>query len=291
MPWNFNNLSEVEEFRKLAISKGMSSGDVDSFISSKKLPAPKMPNLSISSSGELSSPVTSIIQPTTKNTLPTTPSLAQDPAQGLTQTTQTPDVSKPKPSSGFSMGDMLVPDQKKDLQDLGGSLPSPKLEITPTPSPTEQELKIPSVQQPALKPTYQVPDDQIEKINSLSSETKEPMLELLQKGNEAFADSQYEPFIFEAFRSNERQAQLYAQGRTKGGNIVTKARPGQSPHNVGKAVDIYFRDKKTGKTLDPDKAQSMGLYKKMGKVGKALGLTHGGTDWGWDDPHFELSNF
>lgn len=39
-------------------------------------------------------------------------------------------------------------------------------------------------------------------------------------------------------RSNEEQAQLYAQGRTAPGRIVTYARPGQSAHNYGLALDF-----------------------------------------------------
>lgn len=38
------------------------------------------------------------------------------------------------------------------------------------------------------------------------------------------------------YRSNEEQAAIYAQGRTKPGPIVTRAKPGQSKHN---AVDEY----------------------------------------------------
>lgn len=42
------------------------------------------------------------------------------------------------------------------------------------------------------------------------------------------------------YRSNEEQAKLYAQGRTVPGKIVTNAKPGQSKHNKGLAVDLYF---------------------------------------------------
>lgn len=37
--------------------------------------------------------------------------------------------------------------------------------------------------------------------------------------------------IYCTLRSNEEQAQLYAQGRTVTGKIVTNARPGESLHN------------------------------------------------------------
>lgn len=49
------------------------------------------------------------------------------------------------------------------------------------------------------------------------------------------------PFrIFEAFRSPERQADLYAQGRTKSGDIVTYAQPWYSYHQYGLAVDFVL---------------------------------------------------
>jgi peptidoglycan L-alanyl-D-glutamate endopeptidase CwlK len=44
----------------------------------------------------------------------------------------------------------------------------------------------------------------------------------------------------EGLRSMERQATLYAQGRTMPGKIVTWAKPGQSLHHYGCAVDSCF---------------------------------------------------
>ena len=49
------------------------------------------------------------------------------------------------------------------------------------------------------------------------------------------------PFrIYEAFRFPERQADLYAQGRTKPGDIVTYALPWHSYHQYGLAVDFVL---------------------------------------------------
>ena len=42
----------------------------------------------------------------------------------------------------------------------------------------------------------------------------------------------------EVLRSEARQAELYAQGRSKPGKIVTNAKPGESYHNYGLSVDI-----------------------------------------------------
>lgn len=81
------------------------------------------------------------------------------------------------------------------------------------------------------------------------------------------------------FRTCEAQNNLYAQGRTKPGNIVTNAKCGDSLHNYGVAFDICF-DSKT---------PYVGDWEKVGKIGESLGLEWGGR---WtkfpDRPHFQL---
>jgi peptidoglycan LD-endopeptidase CwlK len=86
-------------------------------------------------------------------------------------------------------------------------------------------------------------------------------------------------------RTYEEQDDLYAQGRSKDGNIVTKARGGQSMHNFGTAFDIgiFSEDGKKyyGESHD---------YAKVGEIGKKLGLEWGG-DWDFEDPpHFQLTD-
>jgi peptidoglycan LD-endopeptidase CwlK len=41
-------------------------------------------------------------------------------------------------------------------------------------------------------------------------------------------------------RTNAQQAEIYAQGRTKPGKVVTWAKPGYSWHNYGMAIDIVL---------------------------------------------------
>lgn len=48
------------------------------------------------------------------------------------------------------------------------------------------------------------------------------------------------PFITETYRSFERSDELYAQGRTKPGQIVTNAKGGSSLHNYGLAIDFVL---------------------------------------------------
>jgi len=83
-------------------------------------------------------------------------------------------------------------------------------------------------------------------------------------------------------RTYSEQAELYANGRTLPGKIVTKAGPGQSMHNFGLAFDIgIFVDNK----YLPESAQ----YAAAGAIGKELGLTWGGDFQSIkDEPHFEL---
>ncbi len=89
----------------------------------------------------------------------------------------------------------------------------------------------------------------------------------------------------ECFRSAAEQDALYAQGRTKPGNIVTYARGSSysSMHQWGVAFDVIRNDGK-GAYNDSD-----GWFTKVGKIGKALGLEWGG-DWSSpvDKPHFQL---
>lgn len=87
--------------------------------------------------------------------------------------------------------------------------------------------------------------------------------------------------IVEGFRSIERQNQLYSQGRTTAGNIVTNAKGGESFHNYGVAVDFVFRKEGYNAT----EAQ----WQTLGRIGEAQGFEWGGRWKGFvDKPHFEL---
>lgn len=94
-------------------------------------------------------------------------------------------------------------------------------------------------------------------------------------------------FVSEGFRSMERQAELYAQGRTKPGKVVTNAKPGESLHNTGRAVDIVFDSNNPWADSHP--------WELAGKVGESIAMAMGvKVSWGgrWaglkDLPHWEL---
>lgn len=97
--------------------------------------------------------------------------------------------------------------------------------------------------------------------------------------------------ITQGLRTIEEQNNLYAQGRTKPGNIVTKAKGGDSMHNYGLAIDFCL--------LHSDGSISWSMTEDVDKDGKKdwtevvdVFKSHGWT-WGGDfkliidTPHFE----
>ena len=88
--------------------------------------------------------------------------------------------------------------------------------------------------------------------------------------------------VISGLRTYDEQNDLYAQGRTKPGRIVTNARGGFSNHNFGIAFDVGVFE--GGQYLDESPK-----YKAVGVLGMDLGLEWGGN---WktiqDEPHFQL---
>lgn len=95
-------------------------------------------------------------------------------------------------------------------------------------------------------------------------------------------ESGLDVIITQTLRSVKEQNDLYAQGRTKPGNIVTNAKGGYSMHNYGLAFDIAI--KKNGTIVWDDQK----LYAKAGEIGNSLGLEWGGSWRSFKDyPHFQ----
>jgi peptidoglycan L-alanyl-D-glutamate endopeptidase CwlK len=88
--------------------------------------------------------------------------------------------------------------------------------------------------------------------------------------------------VLSGLRTYDEQNDLYAQGRTKPGSIVTNACGSYSNHNFGVAFDIGVFE--GSKYLDESPK-----YKAVGVLGTDLGLEWGGN---WktiqDEPHFQL---
>ena len=95
----------------------------------------------------------------------------------------------------------------------------------------------------------------------------------------------YNVILTATYRSFEEQDALYAQGRTKKGNIVTNARGGQSLHNHRVAFD--FAPVKDGK-IDWNDTKT---WEALGKLGEQVGLEWGGR-WKFKDmPHLQKRGF
>ena len=91
-----------------------------------------------------------------------------------------------------------------------------------------------------------------------------------------------ELLVTSTLRTFEEQAELFAQGRTRPGKIVTNAKPGESWHNFGLALDVV--------PLIAGKAVwDSPRWKEIGAMGKTIGLGWGGDFKSFKDlPHFEF---
>ncbi|MFZ6781252.1 M15 family metallopeptidase [Undibacterium sp. Ji83W] len=113
-------------------------------------------------------------------------------------------------------------------------------------------------------------------------ESLQPVVAVLaRKLIEAAAAQGIEVKIIRTLVTSEEQNALYASGRTAPGPIITNAKGGKSKHNLGLAFDVAPVEE--GKT----EIDNVELYKKLGAIGKNLGLTWGGDFAFPDYPHFE----
>jgi peptidoglycan L-alanyl-D-glutamate endopeptidase CwlK len=90
--------------------------------------------------------------------------------------------------------------------------------------------------------------------------------------------------VTSTYRDAESQDALYAQGRSTPGNVVTRAKAGQSWHNWRCALDVV--PLVNGKAIWDDQA----LWKQVGEIGKSCGLEWAG-DWKTfkEYPHFQYT--
>lgn len=93
-------------------------------------------------------------------------------------------------------------------------------------------------------------------------------------------------------RTVDEQDELYAQGRSKSGNVVTNAKGDDynSDHQWGIAFDVYVNGENGENTYtDPDYEDE---WDKVGEIGKGLGLGWGGDyETFVDKPHFYLEEY
>lgn len=104
-------------------------------------------------------------------------------------------------------------------------------------------------------------------INSRSVNDLHPhVADLCRKFVAACKKAGIDVLITSTYRDMESQAAIYAQGRTKAGRIVTRAKPGQSWHNYRLAFD--FVPIVNGKAAWNDAR----LFKQCRQIGESLGL-------------------
>lgn len=96
-------------------------------------------------------------------------------------------------------------------------------------------------------------------------------------------------------RTPQEQTELYAQGRTKPGPIVTRAKAWQSAHNFsvnGKPASLAFDvvPLRNGKCVWGAKGEDLELWQRIGQIGKSIGLQwYGDPDAPFREmPHFQL---
>ncbi|MEH7095309.1 M15 family metallopeptidase [Neobacillus vireti] len=102
-----------------------------------------------------------------------------------------------------------------------------------------------------------------------------------------------EVVVTDGFRSAADQDQLYKQGRTTGGNIVTNAKGGESYHNFGLAIDFALETPSGDVIWDREydrNENGVADWTEVVQMAKALGFDWGG-DWkGFKDyPHLEMN--
>jgi peptidoglycan L-alanyl-D-glutamate endopeptidase CwlK len=76
--------------------------------------------------------------------------------------------------------------------------------------------------------------------------------------------------IISTYRDNEYQNFIYASGRTRAGQILTRARGGQSLHNQRLALDFCIM---RGAKID---WANVGEYERAGKLAESIGIKWGG---------------
>ncbi len=99
-------------------------------------------------------------------------------------------------------------------------------------------------------------------------------------------DAGIDLLVTSTYRDHESQAALFAQGRTKPGQIVTNARPGQSWHNWRCAFDVV--PIRNGKPVWNTSGPDGDLWRKIGEMGESVGLEWAGR---WTGKLREMAHF
>ncbi len=138
----------------------------------------------------------------------------------------------------------------------------------------------------------------LERCKKLHPRVAQEVIDAITRVEEGFPNA-IKIRVVQALRTIAEQDALYAQGRTKPGAIVTKARGGRSYHNFGLAIDFAIMYDKDGNgsfetlswdtKLDGDK-DGLVDWQEMVKAFECLGWHWGGNNRTFKDmPHIEKS--
>lgn len=138
-----------------------------------------------------------------------------------------------------------------------------------------------SLSKPVIKETIPLPEE----INPTVQERANQLIQETAKKGITIV-------ITDDFRSVEEQNQLYQQGRTSNGKIVTNAKGGESYHNFGLAIDFAIETPTSEIIWDMDydgNRNGASDWMEVVKTAKTLGFEWGG-DWeGFKDyPHLQM---
>jgi peptidoglycan L-alanyl-D-glutamate endopeptidase CwlK len=182
----------------------------------------------------------------------------------------------------------------KKLESTQASIPLKQATETPLPStsiavpvvePSTTEIPVVPTKKPVVVVVPPVDDNSIKKIKELYPPFGEKIFKFV-------SDAQAQGMlvsVFDGLRSFEKQAELYAKGRTAPGKIVTKAKPGFSYHCYGLAVDLVFDadQVKPGWQWTWDDKYP---WKKLSELGVKHGLESAMTWKSFPEaPHYQLT--
>jgi len=133
------------------------------------------------------------------------------------------------------------------------------------------------------------------RIKLLHPELRAEVSEIYAKINQALKGKAICRFSH-TLRTFDEQDELYRQGRSKPGGIVTNAKGGQSNHNYGLAIDIVLLKDMNGdgtfetaswETTKDFDCDGIADWMEVVKIFKSYGWEWGG-DWRFKDlPHFQ----
>lgn len=159
----------------------------------------------------------------------------------------------------------------RPLNDSAAAVPPPE---APAPAPAV-------VVAPSTGGIVPLPSDPQKRLNDpaqLHPRFRQAVADLLAR---AAAESR--PFrLFEGFRTPERQDWLYAQGRTRAGGIVTKARPWESFHQFGLGADLVLFV--NGQWTWSGDGELGAHWRRLPELAREVGL----RSLSWEAPHVEL---